>query len=154
MLVLALLALGFLLRDRLDRELAMTIAVVLCIGVPFLLPRMHERYFFLADIFTLCWACSSLRRVPAAALAERAFVRHLGGGCTSPVAAYAVCEGEELVLTGLYYSKESGFKPAGTDGCGRAVIRDYYTGTMRGKRSEAGELGRKLAEKMRGGNCL
>ena len=69
-LVLALLALGFLLRDRLDRELAMTIAVVLCIGVPFLLPRMHERYFFLADIFTLCWACSSLRRVPAAALAE------------------------------------------------------------------------------------
>lgn len=90
----------------------------------------------------------------AAALAERAFVRHLGGGCTSPVAAYAVCEGEELVLTGLHYSKESGFKPAGTDGCGRAVIRDYYTGTMRGKRSEAGELGRKLAEKMRGGNCL
>ncbi len=90
----------------------------------------------------------------AAALAERAFVRHLGGGCTSPVAAYAVCEGEELVLTGLYYSKESGFKPAGTDGCGRAVIRDYYTGTMRGKRSEAEELGRKLAEKMRGGNCL
>ncbi len=90
----------------------------------------------------------------AAALAERAFVRHLGGGCTSPVAAYAVCEGEELVLTGLYYSTESGFKPAGTDGCGRAVIRDYYTGTMRGKRSEAEELGRKLAEKMRGGNCL
>ncbi len=90
----------------------------------------------------------------AAALAERAFVRHLEGGCTSPVAAYAVCEGEELVLTGLYYSKESGFKPAGTDGCGRAVIRDYYTGTMRGKRSEAEELGRKLAEKMRGGNCL
>lgn len=90
----------------------------------------------------------------AAALAERAFVRHLGGGCTSPVAAYAVCKGEELVLTGLYYSKESGFKPAGTDGCGRAVIRDYYTGTMRGKRSEAEELGRKLAEKMRGGNCL
>lgn len=90
----------------------------------------------------------------AAALAERAFVRHLGGGCTSPVAAYAVCEGEELVLTGLYYSKESGFKPAGTDGCGREVIRDYYTGTMRGKRSEAEELGRKLAEKMRGGNCL
>ena len=90
----------------------------------------------------------------AAALAERAFVRHLGGGCTSPVAAYAVCKGEELVLTGLYYSKESGFKPAGTDGCGRAVIGDYYTGTMRGKRSEAEELGRKLAEKMRGGNCL
>jgi Gpi18-like mannosyltransferase len=68
-LVLALLALGFLLRDRLDRDLAMGMAVVLCIGVPFLLPRMHERYFFLADVFTLCWACSNVRRVPAAVLA-------------------------------------------------------------------------------------
>lgn len=68
-LVLVLLALGFLLRDRLDRELAMGIAVVLCIGVPFLLPRMHERYFFLADVFTLCWACANVRRVPAAVLA-------------------------------------------------------------------------------------
>ena len=68
-LVLALLALGFRLRDRLDRELAMTMAVVLCIGVPFLLPRMHERYFFLADVFTLCWACANVRRIPAAVLA-------------------------------------------------------------------------------------
>ena len=68
-LVLALLGLGLLLRDGLDRELAMSMAVVLCIGVPFLLPRMHERYFFLADVFTLCWACSNVRRVPAAVLA-------------------------------------------------------------------------------------
>lgn len=68
-LVLALLVLGFLLRDRLDRELAMSMAVVLCIGVPFLLPRMHERYFFLADVFTLCWSCANVRRVPAAVLA-------------------------------------------------------------------------------------
>lgn len=68
-LVLALLGLGLLLRDGLDRKLAMSMAVVLCIGVPFLLPRMHERYFFLADVFTLCWACSNVRRVPAAVLA-------------------------------------------------------------------------------------
>lgn len=68
-LVLALLTAGFLLRDRLDRELAMSMAVVLCIGVPFLLPRMHERYFFLADVFTLCWACANVRRVPAMVLA-------------------------------------------------------------------------------------
>ena len=44
-------------------------AVVLCIGVPFFLPHMHERYFFLADVFTLCWACANVRRVPAAVLA-------------------------------------------------------------------------------------
>lgn len=68
-LVLALLALGFWLGDRLDRETAMAIAVVLCVGVPFFLPHMHERYFFLADVFTLCWACADWRRLPAAVLA-------------------------------------------------------------------------------------
>ncbi|MDE6259749.1 MAG: conjugal transfer protein TraL [Oscillospiraceae bacterium] len=69
-LVLALLGLGFWLGNRLDRELVMTAAVVLCVGVPFFLPHMHERYFFLADVFTLCWACANVRRVPAAVLAE------------------------------------------------------------------------------------
>ena len=44
-------------------------AVILCIGVPFLLPHMHERYFFLADVFTLCWACANVRRLPVAVLA-------------------------------------------------------------------------------------
>lgn len=65
-LVLILLWLGFRLRDRLDRNLAMTMAVLLSIGVPFLLPHMHERYFFLADVFTLCWACTNVRRLPVA----------------------------------------------------------------------------------------
>lgn len=69
-LVLALLALGLRLRDRLDRETGMIIAVILCVGVPFFLPHMHERYFFLADVFTLCWACANVRRLPAAVLAE------------------------------------------------------------------------------------
>lgn len=72
MLVLILLVLGFFLRERLDRKLIMTVAVVLCIGVPFFLPHMHERYFFLADVFTLCWACANVRRIPAAVLAEGA----------------------------------------------------------------------------------
>ena len=72
LLVLALLALGFLLRDRLDRGAAMAAAVLLCIGVPFFLPHMHERYFFLADVFTLCWACAGRRRIPVAVLVEGA----------------------------------------------------------------------------------
>ena len=71
-LVLALLALGFRLRERLDRELTMTMAVILCVGVPFFLPHMHERYFFLADVFTLCWACANVKRLPAAVLAAGA----------------------------------------------------------------------------------
>ena len=37
----------------------------------------------------------------ACALAERAFVRTLDGGCTSPVAAHAVLRGGELILRGM-----------------------------------------------------
>lgn len=69
-LSLALLAAGFLFRGRMDNGLAMAAAVVLCVGVPFLLPYMHERYFFLADVFTLCWACADWKRLPAAVLVE------------------------------------------------------------------------------------
>lgn len=35
------------------------------------------------------------------AICERAFVRELNGGCTSPVAAYAMAEGERIRLVGL-----------------------------------------------------
>lgn len=44
----------------------------------------------------------------AAALAERQFVRVLDGGCTSPVAAHAQVDGNEIRLTGLYYDEQSG----------------------------------------------
>lgn len=43
----------------------------------------------------------------AAGCAERAFVRELNGGCSSPVAAYAYIENEKLILTGLYYNEEN-----------------------------------------------
>ena len=36
------------------------------------------------------------------AQAERAFVRALDGGCSSPIAAHAVLQGENITLTGLY----------------------------------------------------
>ena len=67
--VLGILALGLRLRERLDRKTAFAIGAVLAVGVPFLLPHMHERYYFLADILTLCWACADIRPAPAAAAA-------------------------------------------------------------------------------------
>ena len=66
----------------------------------------------------------------ACALAERAFVAALEGGCSSPVAAHAVTEGERLILTGM-------------DEVGN---RD----TLTGPRTQAEELGRTLARRMRG----
>lgn len=41
----------------------------------------------------------------AEALAERAFVRYLDGGCSSPVAAYARVDNDRLYLRGLYYKE-------------------------------------------------
>ena len=37
----------------------------------------------------------------AAVAAERAFLWHLGGGCTVPIAALAQCQGAELYMQGL-----------------------------------------------------
>ena len=64
-LVFALFTLALWLGRRLDQSALFAMAAVLSIGVPFLLPHMHERYFFLADVITLCWACSDWRRTPA-----------------------------------------------------------------------------------------
>lgn len=45
--------------------------------------------------------------------AERAFTRTLNGGCSSPIAAYAQLENNQLTLTGLYVDEESGEKRRG-----------------------------------------
>ena len=62
-------------------------------------------------------------------LAERAFVKELDGGCTSPVAAHATVEGYTLTLRGFNIRGE----------------RDQITG----RRSEAETLGVELAKRMK-----
>ena len=69
-LVVVLLGLAYKCKDKLDNEMLLKMAVLLCVGVPFFLPHMHERYFFLADIFTLCLACTNFRFAPIAILTE------------------------------------------------------------------------------------
>ncbi|HIV46827.1 MAG TPA: hydroxymethylbilane synthase [Candidatus Acutalibacter stercorigallinarum] len=66
-------------------------------------------------------------------LAERAFVRALDGGCSSPVAAYATVDGEALTLTGLY-----------VDSNGEACRQ-----TISGPRGQGERLGAALAQDMR-----
>ena len=72
------------------------------------------------------------REAACCALAERAFVRALGGGCSSPVAAYAVPEGTQLWLRGFYS------EPDGA-GC--------WFGELRGSMEESEKLGLELARK-------
>ncbi|MCI8538075.1 MAG: hydroxymethylbilane synthase [Oscillospiraceae bacterium] len=61
--------------------------------------------------------------------AERAFVRTLDGGCTSPVAAHAVLAGDQLILDGFNLRGE----------------RDR----IRGSRQDAEKLGIELAQRMK-----
>lgn len=69
LLVMALLTVGLTMGKKLNRQVFFTMTVVLAIGVPFFLPHMHERYFFLADMLTLCWACANRKRIPVCILA-------------------------------------------------------------------------------------
>jgi hydroxymethylbilane synthase len=65
--------------------------------------------------------------------AERAFAHRLGGSCQSPIAAYAVLDGERLTLDGLVA------EPDGT-----RVLRD----TMTGSADHAMALGHALADRV------
>ncbi len=69
-----------------------------------------------------------------AAMAERAFVRLLDGGCSSPIAAYAKEKDGRLLLRGLYYDENTG---------------KYRTGVLEGSPDEAEALGTRLAELLR-----
>lgn len=69
-LVAALLVLAFLFRDRLDDGALLLFGIILTLGVPFFLPYMHDRYYFLADVLTLAWACIRPSGLPVAALVQ------------------------------------------------------------------------------------
>jgi Gpi18-like mannosyltransferase len=43
-------------RDDIDDRALLGVCVLFCIGVPFLLPHMHDRYFFMADVLTFALA--------------------------------------------------------------------------------------------------
>lgn len=69
----------------------------------------------------------------AAAMAEREFIRTVGGDCTSPCAAHAQISGRELKLTGLYYKEDP---------------RECLVSTLAADISEAQQAGEMLALRM------
>jgi hydroxymethylbilane synthase len=68
-----------------------------------------------------------------ACVAERAFLRALGGGCQLPIAAHGVAQGQLLTLDGLVASRD-----------GKHIIRDHISGPS----DEAEELGQRLADRL------
>ena len=67
-------------------------------------------------------------------LAERSFLRSLGGGCQFPIAAHAVIDGNVLRLDGLVANPD-----------GSEILRDHVNGAA----VEAETLGASLAEQLR-----
>lgn len=80
-------------------------------------------------------SCIHNKESEYAALAERAFVRTLDGGCSSPIAAYAQIHGTELKLTGLY-AKEHQW--------------EYVIDSVTGNTDNAVQLGEQLSQTMKG----
>ena len=68
------------------------------------------------------------------AMAERAFVKTLNGGCSSPVAAFSTIDEGKIVLEGLYYDEKTG---------------DYFKDRMQMNVEDAEKLGVTLANKMK-----
>ncbi len=57
-------------RSRLSEQAVLGMALLFAIGIPFLLPHMHDRYFFAADILSLVVAFSFPLFFPAALLVQ------------------------------------------------------------------------------------
>lgn len=68
-----------------------------------------------------------------ACVAERAFLRSLGGGCQLPIAAYAVVREKRIRLDGLV-----------ADPQGKRIVRERIAGGL----DEAEELGKRLGEQL------
>ena len=66
--------------------------------------------------------------------AERAFVKYLDGGCTSPVAAYGEIKENQIFLRGLYYDESTG---------------RYLKGSKTGSIEQPEELGISLAKELK-----
>ena len=69
------------------------------------------------------------------ARSERAFVRALDGGCSSPVAAYAAVEGDSIVIEGIYVDERN----------------RLYRGRTSGSRREGPALAAALAKQLKEG---
>lgn len=88
--LLNLLALAWLKRRELSNQAVICLGLLMAIGIPFLLPHMHDRYFYPADLLSLVLAFS----VPALVL-------------TAPLVCFASFLGYYAYLS-FYFSERGG----------------------------------------------
>ena len=68
--VFALFVVGFFLRKKLNSQGLLVLALLFAVGIPLLLPHMHERYFILAEVLSVVWACARMDRIFLPALIQ------------------------------------------------------------------------------------
>lgn len=68
--MLLVLLVCFMKRRRLNNAAVLAVSVLLAVGVPFLLPHMHDRYFFLADVLTVVMAFACVQYMASALLTQ------------------------------------------------------------------------------------
>lgn len=71
-LVLASYAVAAVKRSSLDDTVILGFALLLAMGIPYLLPHMHDRYFFISGVLALVLAFRDWRFLPVPLLAELA----------------------------------------------------------------------------------
>lgn len=72
----SIIAAVLFMRGRLTNRVILGAAVLFAVGIPFLLPHMHDRYFFAADIMTVIMAFAAFEFFPAPLLTQ--FASFLG----------------------------------------------------------------------------
>lgn len=68
--MLLILFVCYVNRSRLNSRAMLAAAVLLAVGIPFLLPHMHDRYFFAGDILTVVLAFTCWKYSPVAPLCQ------------------------------------------------------------------------------------
>lgn len=103
LLVLGLLVWLFFYRSRLTDQHILTAGLILAIGVPLLLPYMHERYFMLAETLSVIWAIGAYHRTPVPACIQ---VAAYGGYHAYLVLRYAfpMAWGAWLMIAALIFA--------------------------------------------------
>ena len=121
--MLLVIAVVFFGRKRLTNRVILGAALLFAIGIPFLLPHMHDRYFFAADILAVIMAFAAFEYFPAALLVQfgsllgyHAYLKMrflLPMRCGGWAMLFALC------LAALYFF--SGFEKK-TSGAGKNVL--------------------------------
>ncbi len=70
LLCAAVISLAVAAKNRNSAKLYTAYGLLLCIGVPWLLPHMHERYFFIADAMSVAMAFADLKFIPVCVLVQ------------------------------------------------------------------------------------